>query len=211
MQNRMFSVLFASLFSLSSFAMPPSAPRALLESKTRIQKAPSTLSIGAEVNQGTASLGDASGAQTEALLLVSFPTEHWIFEAGAGIFYSLLSESSTGTSSSSGNLTLQSYEMTTQSEILKFSPQYRVTPQFQIGPVAEFLFGADLSFNPGIFRSSKNTAWLGGAQALYRFNLGSPSQPFHLGLGVRYLRSLDLPREQLTSLQGTLQIALPLL
>ena len=191
-----------SAFESERVSVPSGTSRKKVKARTKISGPAKTL-IALEMNQGLSRLGNASGPQTEAMILFSERFQNVVLEGGGGIFYNSVSESATGASGPVNTLSLQSYEITTQAQVIKFSPQLIILPGLQIGPVAEFLFGADLSFNQGFFSGEKITAWIGGAQTLYRFS----GNPFQVGLGLRYLRSLDLEDEVLSSVQATLQIA----
>ena len=169
---------------------------------------PRSLFISAEINQGTAALSnavpdetDSSGSQTEILALASWRLDSWIFEFGGGWFHNTIS----GSAEPSG-FGVHQYKVVTQAGVVEVSPQYRITSHWQLGPVAEFLFGDDVGFNPGFGKRGQSTAWLAGLQSLYEFHLGQVA----LRPGVRYLVSLNVANHVLQSIQATFQLGLPI-
>jgi hypothetical protein len=169
-----------------------------------------TFYLSASLNEGLSSLSgtgtSSSGTQTELMMVGSLVFSNWIIEGGGGWFLSSLSSNQAASApSQSTGLTLESDSLSTAGGVAEISPQYRLTDHLQIGPLAEMLFGTDVSFG-GIGSSMQDMAWLGGAQALYEFRLGGTS----LKLGARYLASLSLSGETLQAAEATLQFGLPI-
>ena len=150
-----------------------------------------------------------SGSQVEALLMSSYHFTSFILEGGLGFQRTSSSGGSDGSAANSSlgsNFSLVNYEQTTQNLVAEFSPQYRLTENLQIGPLAEMLFGTDVSMVPGLSSEGQTTAFMAGGQALYGFSIDS----VYLRVGARYLSSLNLESDQIQSIQATLQIGLPL-
>ena len=144
----------------------------------------------------------ASGGMTELLINASYTTRVYAVDLGAGYMSSDLTGSAAGSSSG-----LQNFEMTTQSFLMNFSPQYRLSESVQIGPVLQLLLGGDVGFKPGIGSTGQTSAWLGGAQAFYAFNW----EKFRIKAGLTYVRSLNIEEKNLQSIQASLQLGLPIL
>jgi hypothetical protein len=200
---------FWTLFFLSATAAAAHAAstRASLE-RTETEE-PSKLYLSAAVNQGTSSLSNpvagstgTSGSRTELLLLASVDLGSFVIEGGGGWLHDRLAGQAAPSTFGPTD-----YELVTDAGVAELSPRYRVVGGLELGPLAELLFGADVSFVPGFGDSGQHTAWLGGAQALYEFRLSGAA----VRAGARYLRSLDIASHTLQSVQATLQFGLPIL
>jgi hypothetical protein len=162
-----------------------------------------SLYLLSELSGGASSLSapsgpNADGSELSAVVLASWNISKWTLDGGFGVFENTVSGSST---------TFTQYEMQTVSLLAKISPQYHLTENLQIGPTAEVLFGSDVGFEAGLANSGQNVSWLMGAQALYAVHSGA----FPVKLGLRYLASLNLPKNSLRSVEATIQFGLPIL
>ena len=201
---------FFALLILSASAAAHAATAATAPSSTTDGEAATRpLSLSAALNQGTSSLSNPvqgaignSGSRTELLLLASIELGSFVLEGGGGWMHDRLS----GSATPSGFNPTQ-YELVTDAGVAELSPRLRVLGGLEVGPLVEMLFGPDVSFVPGFVDSGKNTAWLGGGQALYGFKLDRAT----VRAGARFLTSLSIPDHSLQSIQATLQIGLPVL
>lgn len=144
-----------------------------------------------------------TGNFREILAEISRSAPRWNFGLGFGFFAAELSGSA-GSGSGPG-LSLTSYARDVAGEVARVSTHYRFTNHFEAGLTADLLFGSDVGFSSDYFSAHTSTAWLGGAEMLYGFDLAG----MRMKLGARYFSSLALPGRTLSGAQAVLEAGMP--
>lgn len=153
--------------------------------------------IGAGVGfaSGNGYSGTASGPQLMAGALVSYVAQQWVFDAGLNWLYSRISGSTTNPN--------QAADVHTRAGLAEVSPRYRLGERWQLGPVADILYGTDTAFGPAVGNSSVNA--LVGVKLAYEMPVGD----FALRYFGQALTLVSVASRQVTVVEAGIQFGLP--
>ena len=173
----------------------------------RTEPAPQkTFSLSAVAEYGPSTLSDAKASDLDtrgnfreglAVFSRTFARDGAI-GAGFGFFASDLTGTNRNGTSAVG---LSSYARSLSGEVARIIARYRLSEHFEAGISADLLFGSNLGMSSDVFETPRHTAWLGGAELLYGFNLGG----VRLKTGAKYFASLGLPERNLRAVQGVVE------
>lgn len=149
---------------------------------------------------------EKTGYQIGGKFLGSVYPQNWVFDFGTGWFYSRLGGQEY-VRDDQGNTTntLTKVTILTQAVYVEMAPRYRLTKNWQLGPVLDIVFGADLTFSA----ASTNTTPVGllGLQLMY----GVPEKTADLRYGIQASTDLTIQNRQLLWLMVSVQMGLPIL
>lgn len=152
------------------------------------------LGSGIGFASGSGFSGTSAGPQLMAGALLSYDAQKWVFDAGLNWLYSQLS----GPTSP-----VQSADIRTRAGMAEVSPRYRLGERWQLGPVADVLYGTDTSFGPAVAAPSTNV--FVGAKLAYEMPVGD----FALRIFAQALTDVSIANRQVTMLNAGLQFGLP--
>ncbi len=190
-----------------------SAPsgRSTVSTAPRPKSAGATYLLSAIAATGPAGLAESDspdlktgGNFREILAELSRSAPRWNFGVGFGFFAAELTGTANPSSGGSG-LSLTSYSRDVEGEVARLSARYRLTDHLEAGLTADLLFGSNVSFSSDFFDEKTNSAWLGGTEMLYGFDVAG----MRVKLGARYFASLGLPGRTLSGFQGVLETGVP--
>jgi hypothetical protein len=118
----------------------------------------------------------------------------WVYDLGVGYFTNNMQ-------SPGGAVTVL-----TNGGFVELSPRYRITPQWQIGPVVNIAFSSDMSFSEQISGPDQTTFQLqGGIRGQYELAVSN----FIVRLGVQALTNATSTKRQVGFLEGDVQFGFP--
>jgi hypothetical protein len=147
-----------------------------------------------EVSTSAVGEKDQSGQQLRPKLLVSYYlNEKWAFDGGLGwTRFSVDTEDKSTT-------------VATRAGFVELSPKWRPTERWQLGLLADFYFGTDLSFAASY--QTPGVAVFGGVQAAYDLSVASK---WRLRLAAMLLTDVNVTERQIYAGMAGLQIGLPI-
>ncbi len=150
-----------------------------------------------------------SGLYLAGKALSSFYTKNWVFDLGLGWFYGEAGAQEPGTAEVPPDSEPVPVQIGLNAGLFEFAPRFRITQNWQIGPVFDGFFSTeDVAFN-GIYAEQDSPspfAGLIGAQIMY----GVPKKQADWRAGIEYLTDITIEGRQLHIISGTLQFGLPL-
>ena len=148
-----------------------------------------------------------SGYQLGGKFLGSIYPEHWVIDFGIGWFYSKIQGKERTIEEKSGNLNSEpeSVKILTQAAFVEFAPRYRLSKNWQLGVVADLMFGTDLSF--GAVPNNQNFVGMIGPQLMY----GVPEKFLDMRWGIEALTDINVSSRQMFTVLLTAQFGLPIL
>ncbi|MBC7693118.1 MAG: OmpA family protein [Methylotenera sp.] len=159
--------------------------------------------IGADVGKAWLSTdfaneADKKGTQYNLKLLESHYWNEWLLDLGAGYFYNELSGGN-----AQGNRVVK-----TRALLIEVSPRYRIPTEgmhWQIGPVVNALFGADVSFDETEAVQEKKFTLIGGLRAQYE----TGGEASRWRFGVQAMNDLNIAHRNVQWLQADIQFGFP--
>jgi outer membrane protein OmpA-like peptidoglycan-associated protein len=138
---------------------------------------------------------DKSGWNLGLKLLASKYTREWVFDAGLGWFHD--QQSASGANSS--------IKVLTNAGFADLGARYRLSPNWQLGPVAQILFGPDVNFSESTAAGTATPmALLGGARVEYEILNTSNT----VRIGGQIVTDLTISSRQVSWFQIDLQFGL---
>lgn len=171
------------------------------ETRTSSSSVPTDLSLfgGVSGGMGLISGQDYSSSPSGGLVqvngLVSNETRHWTIDGGLGWMYNSVS----GQNASANDIRIRVRAATAE-----FSPRYRLTERWQLGPAAEIIFGADTGYGPTV-GNAIGTPFV-GARAVYEL----PSQNSPLRFVAQALTDVGLQDRRVSFFTAGVQIGIPI-
>lgn len=151
--------------------------------------------------------GSKTGYQLGGKFLGSIYPENWVFDFGVGWFYSKLSGEDYLVDEETGRYRKDPQNVTilTQAAFGEIAPRYRLSHNWQLGVVADFMFGTDLAFST--IDSDQTFTIMGGAQLMY----GVPEKFADMRWGLEFLTDLNVADRQTYAVLLSAQWGLPIL
>ena len=118
----------------------------------------------------------------------------WMADAGLG--WAMLNNSGNDTSG-------RTLKVVTRLGYFDFSPRYRMTRNWQIGPELEYWLSSDDGSNPSVFTHDSNSSIFAGLQLVYEWQGNTKYR-----LGGRWLTGLNIPGRTANTFQVFFQIGL---